>query len=215
MKRLAVMAVAVAVAAQAQAFREGDSQLWLGAGVETKAGADWRLGVDTGVRIGDSMSDYFYETVEPLVVWKAAPWLDLGAGFEIIRSEKNGEWLEEKVPKANLTIKGDAGPLQLSNRSRLEYRFREEASDEWRYRNRLRLQLAKGRTDWKLKPFVEDEFYFSFDEQLFNENRAAAGLGFEPRAWLKAELYYMARSTLKSDEWTDSNIIGIKATFSF
>lgn len=214
MKRLAVLAV-LAAALQAQAYREGDSQLWLGPGVETGAGPGVKVGVDTSSRFGDSMSDYFYQSYEPSVTWKAAPWLDLGVAYEIIQNKKNDEWLDEQVPKVNLTIKGDAGPLQLSNRSRMEYRIREAATDEWRYRDRIRLQQAKGWTGWKLKPYVENELYFSVEEQSFNENRAAAGFGFEPKAWLKAELYYMVRSTLKDDLWTDSNIVGLKATFVF
>ncbi len=216
MKRsLMVIGAVLAGVLQSQAYREGDSQLWTVLGADAQVAPSVRLGVETGARWGDSMSDYFYEVAEPGVTWKAQSWLDVGASYEIIRQKKNGDWLDEQVPKVTVTLKGDSGPLQLSNRSRFEYRIREAASDEWRYRDRLRLQLAKGLTEWKLKPFVDDELYYSGDEQLFNENRASAGFGFEPRAWLKAELYYMVRSTLKSNVWTDSNILGVKLGFSF
>ncbi len=205
----------VAAATQAWAFREGDSQLWLNAGAESGLGKDVRVGIDTGSRWGDSMSDYFYQAYEPSLTWKAAPWLDVTPSVEYIQQEKSGKWLDETVPKLTVQIKGDAGPLTLSNRSRMEYRLREAANDEWRYRDRLRLQLTKGVTAYKIRPYIEEELYYSFDEQLFNESRAAAGFGFEPVAWLKTELYFMGRSTLKSDVWTDSNIVGAKVTVLF
>lgn len=216
------MAAVLALAAtQAMAYREGDSQLWLAAGAETGSGAesgpgqDIRIGIDLGARWGDSMSDYFYKSYEPYLVWKAAPWLDITFGDEFIQSKKGSEWLDEQVPKVTVQIKGDSGPLTLSNRSRMEYRLREEANDEWRYRDRVRLQLAKGVTSYKVRPFVDDELYFSCDEQQFNENRASAGFAAEVIPRVKVELYYLVRSQLNDDLWTDTNVVGLKLAFVF
>jgi hypothetical protein len=216
-RRMMTAGLLMAVTAtQALAFGEGDSQLWLAGGAETGAGKDVRVGFESGARWGDSMSDYFYQNNEVFVSWKVASWFDAAASFEYITQEKSGRWLEEQVPKVTVQIKGDAGPFVLSNRSRLEYRIREAASDDWRYRDRLRLQLAKGLSAFKIRPYIEDEIYLPLDdEQQFNENRASAGIAIEPHSRVKVELYYMARSTLKDDAWTDSNVIGAKVALQF
>jgi len=53
----------------------------------------------------------------------------------------------------NLTFKGELFGLDVSDRSRFEFRKREAKEDSWRYRNMIKVKLPWEFTSLKLRPY--------------------------------------------------------------
>ncbi len=199
----------------AHAFDNQDWQHWTTEALEYKVTDRWNAKVETEFYWGDDMSDLFYRHTDIGFSRKTAPWFGVGVNYRFVEQEKNGEWKQEHRPHINGTFYMTAGGLRLSDRNRVEYREREDASDFWRYRNRLRIGLPLEWAQWNIEPYVSDEVFMDSEQEQVNENRISAGLASGFLKHFKLELYYMIQSCKKNAAWVDTNVLGTSLSFSF
>jgi len=90
----------------------------------------------------------------------------------------------------------------------IEYRLRNEQSDDWRVRPRLRLKHAVGPDSWNLAAYTADELFFDTRDDRWTRNRLFAGIERKMRRNWVIDLYYCRQHDFGTDA-PDLNIIGI------
>lgn len=197
-------------------FNDGDWQLWNTDGIEIKLNDRWKIGVEEELRFGDNISEIYYTYTDGGLDLKVTDGLHFGLNYRQVYEKKEDEWKEENRPHANATVKWKLYDLDLSNRSRLEYRMRENKDDEWRYRDKLTVKFPWKWTDYKIQPYVADEIFLDFYGEKINRNRLYAGLTSKIFRHLNVDVFYLWQaSKAKVDKWTDYNVMGIKAKVLF
>ena len=215
---LVVTAMAVLVISETCfAYDYGDLQYWSTASASFDIDKDWKFTFKEEFRLKESGGHLYHHFSDIGFVYKnLADWIDLGFNYrQVFEKDSKGRWRQENRPHLNVTLKGKLFDLDLSNRSRLEYRDRENKKDVWRYRNKVTVKLPFELTELKLKPYLADEVFITLNDDNVDRNRLYAGVSFKLVKNLKGDVFYLRQSSRSSSGWTDINVIGSKLKFSF
>ena len=136
-------------------------EYWAQFGVSAGLSEDWDFEFETELKYGDDAGELYCENVDFGVVYKGlADWVDLGLMFKReYEKDGAGDWRAENRPHMNLTFKGELFGLDVSDRSRFEFRKREAKEDSWRYRNMIKVKLPWEFTSLKLRPYFAGVLY--------------------------------------------------------
>jgi len=198
-------------------FASGDFEYWATAGASLNINKDWGCTFEEELRFKDGGGEFYYHHSDLGVVYKGlASWIDLGVNFRKVYSKDSaGEWTQEDRPHLNATLKGKFFDINVSDRSRLEYRDRESEKDDWRYRNKVTVKLPVELTRIKLQPYLAEEVFINLDEGIFNRNRMYIGLSINLSKKLKGDIYYLWQTSKSNGKWGDINAIGLGLKFYF
>jgi hypothetical protein len=196
---------------------DGGSEYWATAGASFDINKDWGCTFEEEMRFKDGGGEFYYHHSDLGFVYKSlANWIDLGVNFRKVYSkDSSGEWTQEDRPHLNATLKGKVFGLDVSDRSRLEYRDRENEKDIWRYRNKVTVKLPVELTALKLQPYVAEEVFINLDGEGFNRNRLAGGFYINLSKNIKGDIYYLWQTTESDGKWEDINVIGTGLKFYF
>lgn len=199
------------------AFDDGDFQYWNTESVSWKMSDDWKVKLEGEFRFGDGAGDFYYQHTDLGVTYSGlANWLDLGINYrQIFEKDSSNKWEYENRPHLNITVKKKIDGWSLSNRSRFEYRNKEEGNDGWRYRNKSTIKLPIKFTRFDIQPYIADEVFIDFDKEDLTRNRLYGGFSFKITKNLKGEIFYLWQTSKKSGKWLDRNVLGTKIKFSF
>lgn len=199
------------------AFSDGDLQYWSTADFSFEMNEDWKVNLQEELRLGNGAGNLYYHHSDVGFVYRGlGDWIDLGFNYrQVVEKDSDDTCRPENRPHLNLTLKGKLFDLLVSDRSRVEYRDRDNKDDLWRYRNKLTVKFPFTLTEFKLQPYVADEVFIECDSRDFNKNRIYAGFDFNLTKDLKGGIFYMLQSTRGNGRWNDLNVIGTKLKFSF
>lgn len=199
------------------AFDDGDFQFWSAAKFSFDIEKDWKITFEEEFKLGDDAGDLYYHHSDLGLVYKSlADWIDLGVNYrKAFQRDSEDKWRQENRPHLNITLKGQLSNLDVSSRSRFEYRDRENNKDLWRYRNKVTVKLPLELTALKLQPYLADEVFINFDEEDLNKNRLYSGLSFKLSENIKGEVYYLWQSSESDGDWTNLNVLGAQLKFYF
>jgi hypothetical protein len=200
------------------AFDDGDFQWWTSTGASFDISKDWKCDFEEEFRFGDDAGELYYHHLDLGVVYHSlADWIDLGFNYRQVveRSDSEGEWKQENRPHLNVTLKGKLFGLGVSNRSRFEYRDREDQEDHWRYRNKFTVKVPLELTELKLKPYVADEVFIPLNDDNISTNRVYAGLSFDVFEEMSGEVFYLWQASRAPGDWNDFNVLGTRLKFRF
>ncbi len=196
----------------------GKFQIWSTFKVSSDINKDFRLDVEEELRWVNNASEYSYNHTDVGLTYKSiADWLDVGINYRYIEARKGSSnpWKAEHRPHLNATIKGMWDDVKLSSRSRLEYRNKENDNYSWRYRNKFKAVIPVELTSLKLKPYIADEIFISFNSEDFNAHRLYAGLSTEVGRNLSADFYYLWLTSESNNDWINFNILGFSLKYKF
>ena len=200
------------------AFDDGDFQWWTAGGASFDINKDWKVTFEEEFRFGDDAGELYYHHSDlGFVYGSLADWLDLGFNYRQVfeRTDSEGDWKQENRPHLNITLKGQLFGLNISDRSRFEYRDREDKNDLWRYRNKFTVKFPLELTKLKLKPYLADEVFIPLNDDNITRNRFYTGISFEVLENMTGEVFYLWQSSRSSDDWKDANILGTRLKFRF
>jgi len=199
------------------AFDDEDFQFWSRASAAFDINKDWRATFGEEFRLADDAGQLYYHHSDLGFVYKSfADWIDVGANYrQVFQKDSAGQWRRENRPHLNITLKGRLSGLDLSDRSRLEYRDRENKTNVWRYRNKIALRLPIELTQLKLQPYIADEVFISFNAEDFDRNRLYSGFYIELSKNIRADVFYLRQSSKSGGDWKDANVVGAYLKFYF
>jgi len=105
--------------------------------------------------------------------------------------------------------------LDLSNRSRFEYRDRENKEDLWRYRNKTTVKFPLKLTNLKLQPYIADEIFITLNDDNVDRNRFYSGVSFNLSKDIKANIFYLWQTSRSGHQWKDINVLGTQLKILF
>jgi len=216
--RFVVTVITVALISEVcLAFDDGDFQYWSKTGVSFDINKDWRFTFEEEFKLGDDAERlYCYSSDFGFVYKSFADWIDLGFNFkQEFAKDNNGRWRQENRPHFNITFKGRLLDLDLSNRSRFEYRDRENKKDLWRYRNKVTVKLPVELTKFKIQPYLADEVFFNFDKVGYSRNRFYSGASFTLSKNIKGGIFYLWQASKSGGAWKDTHVLGTDLKFYF
>ena len=216
--RVYLVAAVLAVLLISKSSRaDGDFQLWNTATASLDLNKDWTATVEEQVKLGNDAGHFYYHHTDLGFVYGGlADWIDLGFNFkEVFLEEDDGHWSRENRPHVNITVKGPVGPFDVSDRSRFEYRDRENEEDLWRYVNRLKVKLPFELTKLKIRPYVADLIFINMEGRAFEKNRIYSGVSFKLSNDLESEIYYFWQLDKSDGPWEDTNVLGFQFNISF
>ena len=150
--------------------------------------------------------------------------LRLGDRFVYERSRGRGALVPEHRPTFDVDLTTpEFLTLRLDFRTRFEWRMIEGKRAYMRYRERVRLRTAWSVTQWKISPFVSEEFFFSdksdYDaSDVFDRSRAQVGFSFLPVPALPELVcrpYFMVQHDFDSSGWEPINVYGLELSYRF
>lgn len=196
---------------------DGDFQLWNTTIASFDLNKDWTVSVEELLKLGDDAGHFYYHHTDLGFVYGGlADWIDLGFNFkEVFVEDDDGHWSRENRPHVNITVKGPVGLFDVSDRSRFEYRDREDEEDLWRYVNRLKVKLPFELTKFKFRPYVADQIYLNMEGRAFEKNRIYSGASFKLSKDTESEIYYFWQLGESGDEWEEMNALGFQLKISF
>ena len=229
------------------ALEDDDFQIWTEAIVTKQIGKKWKASLSEELRFKDDADRFYYAHTEInfrhrafsnlfyLDKIKSKRWLEyrllyLSAGYKHISEEQLDVWRKEKRPYVDLDFRWRFNrilkKILFSNRARLGYRDREELDSNWRFRNKLRATFPWRWTKWELRPYVEGEWFFDFEDieerlsTIVGEDNVArtrlyAGMDMKFREGFRGTLYLMEQRTETSDDFRDIHVLGLKFKFAF
>lgn len=211
-----VLGLVLIIYGMAHAYDDGDFQVWNTDVEEFKINKNSKITLEEEFRWGDNANEFFYQHYDAGFLYNLQKYLNIGGGYRQIFELKKGKFKAENEPYATATLLWDLKGFSFDDRSRFEYRHFEYQEDFWRYRNKLTMKFPWKFTKLEIRPFFSDEVLFGFgDANQFNENRFSSGLGLNLLKNLKAEIYYMLKSSKSSGKWTDTNVLGTKLKIAF
>lgn len=155
----------------------------------------------------DNMSNPFFATADIGLRYKFTPNWSTDVVYRAAWLELGEDWRYENRPLINLNYSTNWQGYRLTHRSRVEFRIFEEASDDIRYRSEYRIVFPHELTRFKLKPYIEEEFFYSVNAEEVNENWLSAGFRYRlnPNTILKLGYRWQARKS--QNQWQDRNVL--------
>ncbi|MCF7822590.1 MAG: DUF2490 domain-containing protein [Candidatus Marinimicrobia bacterium] len=164
-------------------------------------------------RFKDNFTDHYYSHLEFMLNWRVNSWCTLSPSYRHIQSLPGIDWITEQRPQLDLTLKWKMISMVGSDRNRMESRIRGK-NTAYRYRNKLTFNLPKLRV-MSTQPFFANEFFYDFEAREINKNRVYAGLDLTLLKSVKCSLQYILESSLKSDTWNNTNVLGTTLKYTF
>lgn len=209
----------------AHAQRAGPREVAVNADVWVVYAADlawssrWAFLAEVEARRADGLAVWQQFLTRPAVAYRAAPNVRLTAGYEFQETWPYGEQAAPARTSAHhvweqLQLGNATGRVAWQHRYRLEQRWVEapldSAARDWRYTNRVRYQARAavplhGRTidPGELYAVAWDEVFLSWGRNVgrntFDQNRAAALVGWQARGNTRVEGGYMQQLLAKGD----------------
>jgi hypothetical protein len=156
----------------------------------------------------DGLSDFFFGYVDGNYRYAlSGPW-SVEVGYRQAFLKLDDGWREEYRPMFALYWMGELGQGYFSNRSRIELRYFEgDAKDRVRFRNESVWRPLTTITDFKLTPFVEEEFFYDLTDRVLNENWLTFGISKFWTKGVKWKLGYRLQSQKIDDEWRHRHVL--------
>ena len=126
----------------------------------------------------------------------------------------NKKWEAEKRPHIALEKSFDTIYTKLWFRTRQEYRYKYDNTEQ--ARNRIRVKIRSTQNICKIKPFISNEFFYDLDENKYDKNWLAIGADYSKTKFAKYSMYYKYVNKLQKEKnWTGDYAIVLKAIYQF
>jgi opacity protein-like surface antigen len=120
---------------------------------------------------------------------------------------KLGDWLEEDRPFAEAYFSGRLGDYRVTNRARVEFRLFDYRENDVRLRNEITVEAPWSLTALELRPYLEEEAFYSTDAGQFEANWLGGGLAWRPAKGVKLKAGYRWNRFRVGDDWRDRDVL--------
>jgi hypothetical protein len=209
-----VAAVVLAlVALPAVAVADGEWEHWSQIQVTGAINEVVRFSSSAEVRLDEAGGHHYYTRMGSDVSWAVTDYAAVGAGYEHVNTRSGDGWAVESRPYFSLTFRTSLPELSLSDRSKLEWRMKEN-NTTIRYRNKLTLK-GPLLTRLMLRPFAAGEVFYDTSEGRLEKQRVLAGLTLAFWRRIEISVHYMLEERRSGGAWASADVIGTTLTYNF
>ena len=155
----------------------------------------------------NNFEDNFFGFTGAAIGYQLTKQWSLRAGYRHVWLDIGGDWFEEDRPFAEAYFADKWNDFRVTNRSRVEFRFFDHRDDDVRLRNEITVEAPWELTPLKLRPFLEEEVFYSLDSQRIETNWLGGGLSWRPRKGMKLKAGYRWNHFRVGDRWRDRDVL--------
>jgi len=129
------------------------------------------------------------------------------AGYRHVWLKLQDDWLEEDRLYAEAFYANRFDSVRFTSRSRFEFRFFDHRDNDVRFRNEFVVESSKPIPGTALRPYAEEEFFYSTNDGRFEANWLGAGLAWRPADGIKLKVGYRWNRFRAGDRWRDRDTL--------
>ena len=139
----------------------------------------------------------------------------LRAGYRHVWFKPQDDWLEEDRLYVEAFYANRFDHVRFTSRSRFEFRFFDDRENDLRFRNEFVVESNRSIPGTALRPYAEEEFFYSTNDDRFEANWLGAGLAWRPADGIKLKVGYRWNRFRVGDDWRDRDtlVTGINLFF--
>ena len=201
-RKLVLIAVILALApmGRAQVNADGDWQFWTHERANIKITDTITGTVGAMYRFGDDMSELWYQHYDAGVSFKVAKWLSICPSYRLkmVDAGLSGkfagdDWINIHNPSLNFIFSHKIGKVMLKNNCRFAYWDYDDEfkRDDLLYYRNIFMVAGPALTKAKIKPYIQEDFFFSTNNGQVDRNRLSTGLMVGKWGVVTPKLYFM------------------------
>lgn len=168
----------------------------------------WTLHSQSKAVLRDDFSDFLGGYTGLGLSYQLTERWNARGGYRHVWADSGEEWLQENRPYAEASYARSFEGFRFKNRARFEYRaFDFDKDDALRYRNQLAVEAPWKLTALELQPFVEEEVFYSVDDERIDMNRLGAGVAWRPLDGVKLKLGYRWTYFRSGEDFISRNVL--------
>ena len=168
---------------------------------------DWFLISRSNLASRNNHEDFFFGYTGAALGYQFTRRWSVRAGFRHAWIRVGDEWLEEDRPFVETYFADTVEGFRVSNRARIEFRFFDYREDDVRLRNELTIEAPWSLTQLGLRPYLEEELFYSTDAGHVEANWLGGGLAWQPAKGVKLKAGYRWNHFRIGDEWRDRDVV--------
>jgi hypothetical protein len=201
---LAVLAALLtALPAIAEQDAGGSYNLLIKAGL----GGDWFLISRSNLASRNDFGDPFLGYTGAGLGRQLTPTFSIRAGYRRAWFRFGEDWQPENRGYLEGFFAQRFHGFRVTNRARVEFRFFDWRDDDVRLRNEITVEAPWELTPLKLRPYLEEEVFYSTNAGHFEANWLGGGLAWRPAKGVKVKLGYRWNRFRAGEDWANRNVL--------
>jgi hypothetical protein len=168
---------------------------------------DWFVISRSNLASRDDNKDWFFGYTGAAIGYQFDERWSVRAGYRHAWIRPQDDWLEEDRPFVEAYFADRFGGYRVTNRARVEFRFFDYRDDDIRLRNEITVEAPWSLTGLGLRPYLEEEVFYSTNDGRVEANWLGGGLAWRPAKGTKAKLGYRWNRFRVGDEWRDRDVL--------
>lgn len=168
---------------------------------------DWFLISRSNLASRDNFGDRFLGYTGMGVGYQLSPRFSIRAGYRRAWFRFTDDWQLENRGYLEGYFADRFNGFRISHRARVEFRYFDWRDDDVRLRNEIVVEAPWVLTPLKLKPYLEEELFYSTRNGWIEANWLGAGLAWRPAKGVKLKLGYRWNRFRAGDDWANRNVL--------
>jgi hypothetical protein len=168
---------------------------------------DWFVISRSNLASRDNFGDSFLAYTGASLGYQLKPQLSLRVGYRRAWLRFGEDWQPEDRAMLEAYFADRFQGFRVTNRLRAELRWFDWRDDDLRLRNEITVEAPWALTALELKPYLEEEAFYSTNAGRFEANWLGAGLAWRPVEGVKLKLGYRWNRFRAGDDWANRNVL--------
>lgn len=168
---------------------------------------DWFIISRSNLASRDDFSDSFFRYTGAGLGYQLTESWSLRGGYRRAWIQLQDNWLPEDRFYLEGFYTTNLDTYRLTNRSRIERRTFDYREDDVRLRNETVIEGPVGLLGERIKPYLEEEFFYSKKADRFEANWLGGGVAWRPAKGVKLKLGYRWNRFRVGDEWRNRHVL--------
>lgn len=175
--------------------------------VKAPIGGDWFVISRSNLATRNNFDNQFLKFTGAGLGYQFTPEWSLRSGYRRAWFRPADDWLDEDRLYFEAFFAKRYDTVRFTSRSRLEWRFFDYRDNDVRFRNEFVAESNQPLPGTPLRPYLEEEFFYSTNDKRFEANWLGAGLAWRPVDGVKLKVGYRWNRFRVGDEWRDRDVL--------